>query len=373
MTKSPRIADISVKHGILTRISSPFSFGFTTTLGVLVALLLAMALSDLSTVLIYILLAMFAALGLNPAVESLTHKGVKRGWAIVIVFFVFALVLGGVLAFIIPTVITQVAQFVKDAPRLVDEAQKSDWFLWIQDRFGDGVNDAIDHVTSFVTDPANLATLGGGALQVGASVISGVSGTVITIVLTLYFLSSLSSIKEGFYRLTPARGRENLAKITDKITASIGGYLIGMVILAACNAAVAFVLHLVLKLPFPALMAVLAFGITLIPMIGSVLYWGIASIAALFTGPVAAIIFAVAYLVYMQIEAYVLTPRVMNRTIEIPGALVVIGALVGGTLLGLIGALVAIPITASLLLIIKQVWVPRQDAKVEPLPRFSGE
>jgi predicted PurR-regulated permease PerM len=65
----------------------------------------------------------------------------------------------------------------------------------------------------------------------------------------------------------------------------------------------------------------------------------------------------------MQLEAYLLTPRVMNRTISVPGSLVVIGALVGGTLLGLLGALVAIPVTASILLIVKQVIIPRQDAK----------
>ena len=77
-----------------------------------------------------------------------------------------------------------------------------------------------------------------------------------------------------------------------------------------------------------------------------------------------ALIFAAAYLAYMQVEAYVLTPRVMNRAISIPGSLVVIGALVGGTLLGLLGALVAVPVTASILLIVKQVIIPRQDSKL---------
>ena len=122
--------------------------------------------------------------------------------------------------------------------------------------------------------------------------------------------------------------------------------------------------HLFLGLPFPALMAVVAFCITLIPLVGSVLYWGIATVVALFTNPITALIFAALYLIYMQLEAYVLTPRVMNRAISVPGSLVVIGALVGGTLLGLLGALVAIPITASILLIIKQVVIPRQDAKL---------
>jgi predicted PurR-regulated permease PerM len=161
----------------------------------------------------------------------------------------------------------------------------------------------------------------------------------------------------------PARNRAGVADMTEQITDSVGGYLMGMVVLAFCNAVVAFFLLLFLGFPFPALMAVVAFCITLIPLVGSVLFWAIGTVLVLFVDPVDALIFAGVYLVYMQLEAYVLTPRVMNRTISVPGSLVVIGALVGGTLLGLLGALVAIPVTASILLIIKQVVVPRQDEK----------
>jgi len=198
------------------------------------------------------------------------------------------------------------------------------------------------------------------AVNVGTTI----SGLIIVLVLSLYFLAGLPAMKVGFIRFAPARNRAKAGALTEQISDSIGGYLMGMVVLAFCNSVVAFLLHLFLGLPFPALMAVLAFCITLIPLIGSVLYWITATVIALFTGWVPALIFAVIYLVYMQLEAYVLTPRVMNRTISVPGALVVIGAMVGGTLLGLLGALVAIPVTASILLIIKQVFIPRQDAKL---------
>jgi predicted PurR-regulated permease PerM len=136
-----------------------------------------------------------------------------------------------------------------------------------------------------------------------------------------------------------------------------------MVVLAFFNAVVSFILYTVLGLPFPALMAVVAFCLTIIPLVGTVLFWGIASVVALFASPLSALIFAVAYLVYMQLEAYVLTPKVMNKAIAVPG-LVVIGALVGRTLMGLLGALVAIPVTASILLLIKKVFIPKQDAAV---------
>src|SRR3546814_19306262 len=101
--------------------------------------------------------------------------------------------------------------------------------------------------------------------------------------------------------------------MTEQIADSIGGYLAGMVVLALCNSVLAFLLYLFLGLPFPALMAVVAFCLTLIPLVGSVLFWIVGSVLALFTDPLPALVFAVAYLVYMQIEAFLLTPRVMNR------------------------------------------------------------
>ena len=136
-----------------------------------------------------------------------------------------------------------------------------------------------------------------------------------------------------------------------------------MVVLALCNAVFGFIVLTILGQPFAALLGAAAFGITLIPLVGSVLFWATATVLTLIVDPVSGLIFAGVYLVYMQVEAYVLTPRVMNRTISVPGSLVVIGALVGGTLLGLLGALVAIPVTASVLLIVKQIIIPRQDAK----------
>lgn len=200
-------------------------------------------------------------------------------------------------------------------------------------------------------------------LAVGFGIGNAISGSLIVVVLTLYFLASLTAFQTSFYRLAPARDRATVAELTEKITDSVGAYLIGMVILAACNAAFATILHLVLGLPFPAFMGLAAFLITLIPLVGPVLYWILASSVALFTSPIVALIFAVLYLIYMQFEAYLLTPRIMNKAIAVPGALVIIGALVGGTLLGLLGALVSIPVTAAILLIIKQLVIPRQDAK----------
>ena len=345
-------------------LNQPFAVGFAVTLGALAALLLGLAVSNLATVIIYISFALFAALGLDPIVRALERKGVGRVWGMVIVYVGFLLVIAGVILLIMPTVVAQIAQFIRDIPSMINDFEKSDAFAWLQTNFGDQIGSILKDVETFILNPANIASITGGVLAVGAGTATAISGIIIVIVLSLYVLASLNPIKASFVRLTPAKSRAKVTEMTEQITDGIGGYLMGMVILAFFNSVVAFFLHLFLGLPFPALMAVIAFCITLIPLIGPVLYWGIATIIALFTDPVAALIFAALYLIYMQLEAYVLTPRVMNRAISVPGSLVVIGALVGGTLLGLLGALVAIPITASILLIIKQVVIPRQDAKL---------
>ncbi|MCR2783009.1 MULTISPECIES: AI-2E family transporter [unclassified Microbacterium] len=347
-----------------TSLSSPFTLGFMLTLGGLAAFVLGLAISSLSTILIYIAFALFAALGLDPVVRWLENHNVPRAWGMVIVFLGFALVVVGMLWLVIPAVVNQVKQFIDDVPSLVSDFQKTDFYSWLSTTFSDQIGTLLTDAQNFITNPSNLASIGGGLLKVGLSIATTISGLIIVLVLTLYFLASLSTIKASFVRLTPAHSRPKVASLTNQITDSIGSYLMGMVILAFFNSVFAFILHVVLGLPFPALLAVVAFCITIIPLVGTVMFWVLATTLALFSSPLAALIFGIGYLIYMQIEAYILTPRVMNKAISVPGALVVIGALVGGTLLGLLGALIAIPVTASILLIIKQVLIPRQDAKL---------
>jgi predicted PurR-regulated permease PerM len=346
------------------RLDNPFTVGLLLTLGGLVALVLGIALTNISTILVYIGLAMFAALGLDPVIKWFGRHNVKRAWAILIIFLAFAIIGVGLLLLVVPTLVSQIGQFVTDIPSTIKGFEKSDFYAWLEGIFGPGLTTLVNDVQKFLTDPKNIAAISGGLLKVGAGIATAITGGLIVIVLTLYFSASLPGIKDSLMQFAPARRRAGVRAMTDQITDSVGGYLMGMVILAFFNSVVATLLHLVLQLPYPLLMGVLAFAITIIPLVGPVLYWITATIIALFTSPIAALIFAICYLIYIQIEAYVITPKVMSRAISIPGALVVIGALIGGTLLGFIGALVAIPVTASILLIIKQVFFKRQDAKL---------
>lgn len=352
------------RRGILTSIQSPLTVGFIATLGVLGGIVLGSAIASITSILIYIILALFIALGMDPIVRLLERRGLKRGAGIGIVFGAFALLAVAFLIFVLPPVVQQIVEFVESIPGAIRDTLNSDWFLSLPEDVQLAVTSALDQASEGLGQPETLAVIGGGLLKLGIGIANAVTAGFIITALTLYFLSSLDGMKQAFYSLAPAHNRPTLSRMTERVTASVGSSLLGSVTLSAINAAVVFGLHWALGLPFPALMAVIAFVITLIPLFGSVIFLIFASIIALFSSPQQALWFLIGYLVYIQIESYVVSPRVMNRAISIPAALVLIGALVGGTLAGVIGVLVALPIMASILLIIREVVVPKQNAKI---------
>jgi predicted PurR-regulated permease PerM len=349
---------------VLTRVAHPFRAGVVVSLGVLLTVVLAFAVARASTVLLSIVLAIFLALGLDPLVKWLERHRVSRGWAIATVFIVFALLVAAVVILVVPRAIAQVIELAAGVPGAMKEISQTDWFLTATSTIGADPKAVSDAVLGFFADPQKLLALSGGILSVAGGVAGAISSTFVIVVLTLYFLSTLDAMKKTFYRFTPAPSRPTVQRLTETITDSMGGFVITMIVLGACNAGIVFLLHWILGLPFPALMALLAFFLTLIPVVGSVLFWVVGTGIALFTSPTSALIFAIAYLIYMQVESYLLTPRLMGRTIAIPGILVLIGALIGAALLGLLGALVAVPITAAITLIVREVVLPRQDRAV---------
>jgi predicted PurR-regulated permease PerM len=173
-------------------------------------------------------------------------------------------------------------------------------------------------------------------------------------------------MKRATYQLVPASRRARFADLTEQITQSVGRYVIGQVSLAAVNGVLSFAFLSIIQAPFPAVLAFVAFLFSLVPLVGTLTGSIIIVLACLIPGvgsPLTALVAAIYYLVYMQVEAYVLAPRIMSRAVRVPGALVVVAALAGGALLGILGALVAIPTAAAILLIIKQVVIPRQNER----------
>jgi predicted PurR-regulated permease PerM len=199
---------------------------------------------------------------------------------------------------------------------------------------------------------------------VGKAVLSTLGSAFVVIVLTLYFLATLPLVTHACYRLAPATRRERVSELGDQILANIGAYVSGAFIVAMCAGITSLIFLFAVGLgEYAVALAAVVAILDVIPIIGATL-GAIIVIAIGFatdvrTG-VACLIF---YVLDQQLENYVICPRVMARSVDIPGSVIVIAALVGAGLLGVIGALLAIPTAAAVLLIVRQVFLPRQEAR----------
>ncbi|WP_448002306.1 AI-2E family transporter [Agromyces bauzanensis] len=336
----------------------PFVWAFVATLGVLLALGIASAVASMSSVVFSVFAAVFITLGLDPLVRWFQRRGMRRGFAILTVIILFVLVIAGLLWLVLPLVISQSAAFIRSLPAMYQDLQEQEWFQEAVSGTGGILGTVYAWITATISDPNFWASVGGGALNIGVAIVGGISTGFFIFILTIYFIATLDSSKDAIYRLVSASHRARVVDYAERIMQNVGRYLSGMVVLAFFNAVYSLILLSLVGVPFALVISVAAFFITLIPLIGTVLTTVFMTIIALFVSPLASLIVLIAMLVYMQVEAYVLTPRVMSRAVQVPGSIVLIAALAGGTLAGLPGALVAIPVAAGILLIIKEVVVP---------------
>ncbi len=326
--------------------AGPFRFGFIMATGVLLALALGFAIASLAQALTLIFLALFVSLGLRPIVARLEGRGVSRVVALLIVMVGFLALVALLVWLVVPVVVDELGKLIAYLPAGLDQIENQDWFISLNESFGGTLTGFVELLQETLADPTFWLTVGGGALRVGLGIVNGVFSVIFVVALTLYFVIGHDQMKDA-----------------EQIITSVGKYLNGMVLLAVMNALFTFIVLTAAGVRYAGLLAALALPITFIPLVGSVISTILCTSVALFTSPTAGLITLIALLAYMQVEAYVLTPRIVGKAIQIPGSLVLIGALIGGTLLGLLGALVACPVSASLVLIVKKVVMPAQDAR----------
>jgi predicted PurR-regulated permease PerM len=356
---APTPADYGIA-GVPINRSHPYYFGFVATLGALTAIVLMRALASVSQIFILILIALFLATGLNPAVEALRRRNMSRTTAVTIIFT-------SVIAFVIffalvvaPPVISQGTQLINKAPTLLADLTNNATINKLNDQYGiiDTLQAKLESVTS---DGTLLISAFGGVIGVGKSVLSGFFTFLTILVLTLYFITSLPQAVNLGLSLVPASRRERVGHLTNAIIARVGSFVGSQIVIAAMASVFVFVLSLVLGLPSPIAIGMIVFVCGLIPLVGHFLGSGIVTIIALTQSIAIRVIALVAYVVYVQIENYVVTPRIMKRTLAVPGAVTIISALIGSSLLGLVGGLLAVPVAASIILILDEVVIPRAN------------
>ena len=338
---------------------SPFRVAFTAALGVALAYGLVTALIAVQGVLVLLLTAAFLAIGLAPLVDKLEARRVKRGRAVGIVLLGVVLFFVGFGFAVVPPIVEQTQQLIEQAPGYVQQLQSNERIAALDERFG-----LLQRAEAAVSDPAKLGTAAaGGVLGVGRVVLGFTFNTLTLLILTLYFLSSLPSIKANAYRLVPRSRRARVGLLTDEILTRVGGYVAGAVIIAGIASVLTFLLLLTLGVNSPVALALLVFLTGLIPLIGATIGAVVITVVALFTSVQAGIIVAVYYLVYQQLENYLLYPHIMKRSVDVSPAATVVAVLIGGSLLGVLGALLAIPIAAAVQLVLNEVVSPRQDQR----------
>ncbi|MEY4062039.1 MAG: hypothetical protein RL602_670 [Actinomycetota bacterium] len=340
--------------------SHPFYFGFIATLGALTAIVLMRALASVSQILVLILISLFLATGLNPAVEALRKRNLSRTTAVTVIFSSVVLFVIFFALVVVPPVISQGTNLIESAPQLLQDLMKNETINQLNTQYGliDTLQERLRSVTS---DGTLLISTFGGVIGVGKSVLSGFFTALTILVLTLYFITSLPQAVELGLALVPASRRDRVGLLTNAVIARVGSFVGSQILIAAMAAVFVTILGTILGLPSPIAIGMFVLVAALIPLIGHFIGAGIFTLIALSQSLAIGVIAFVAYVVYVQIENYVVTPRIMKRTLAVPGAVTIIAALIGSSLLGLVGGLLAVPIAASIILILDEVVIPRAN------------
>lgn len=335
---------------------SPFFVGMAAAAGVAVTYGLVEIVIRARSVLVLIGLALFIAAGLDPAVSWLTRRGLARPAAVVIILLAVAGVAGAFLAAAIPPLAAQTTALTQQLPHYMHSLQdhnselgKLNVHYQIQQR-----------LTKVLS--ARGAALIGGVLGAGELVLSAFTSLLVVAVLTIYFLAGMPRIKLFAYRLAPQSRRARVILIGDEIFTKVGGYVLGNFLTSAIAGVGTYIWLLAFGIPYPLLLSLLVALLDLIPVIGSTIGGAAVSLVALTVSLPIAVATLGFYVAYRLAEDYLIVPRIMGRTVEVPAVVTIVAVLLGGTLMGIVGALVAIPAAAALRVLLHEVTFRRLDA-----------
>jgi predicted PurR-regulated permease PerM len=335
---------------------SPFFVGVVGALGVLVAVALAWLVVEMGEVLVLLGLALFIAVGLDPAVHWLHHRRLPRWVAVCVVLLATLALFVGFVALAVPVLVTQANVLAHQIPHYLHSLNNRRTTL--------GKLNRRYHIVSRLQqliDKGGTSTLAHGVLGVGKAVFDVVAAAIVVIIISVYLLADLPRVKRGLYRLAPHSRRPRMVLLTDEILARVGGYVLGNLLTSFIAGLGTWAWAEIFGIPYALLLGLLVALLDLIPVVGSTIGGVIVALIALTVSPTIAIATFAFYLVYRFLEDYLLTPRIMARTVDVPGVLTVIATLIGGTLLGIIGALIAIPVAAAIKLLIEELAIPTLD------------
>ena len=335
---------------------SPFFVGMSAAAGVAVTYGLVELVIRARAVLVLIGLALFIAAGLEPAVSWLTRHRFPRWAAVTTILLIAVGVFAGFLAAAIPPLTTQATALANQLPHYLHTLQDHNSSLGrLNTRFH------IQQRLSKLLSTKGTALVGG-VLGAGALVLSAATSVLAVAVLVVYFLAAMPRIRLFVYRLAPQSRRARVILIGDEIFTKVGGFVLGNFLTSVIAGLGTYVWLLIFGVPYAILLALLVALLDLIPVVGSTAGGAIVSLVALTVSLPVAIATLGFYIAYRLAEDYLIVPRILGRTVQVPAVVTVVALLVGGALMGIIGALVAIPVAAALRLLLHEVAFHRLDS-----------
>ena len=338
---------------------APFWLAVGATSGVLVVLLVAESLVKARSALVLIAVSAFLAIGLNPLVELLQRRGITRRFAVALISLGFLLFFVGAGFAVAQPIAHQGSQLSKGLPAEAAHLKATNkTFRDLDKRF-----QLVDKIDSLAKSDAFKTSVKNGVIGAAGEAVNAIFNFFTILILTLYFLANYPGLKRTAWRAAPRSRRPRVGLLGDEILRRVGGYVLGNIVTSLVIGVVTFAFLMIVGVPNAAPVALFVAIFDIIPLVGATIAGVVTVVIALFHSLPAAIATAIFYVIYQQFENYVLVPRVMKRTVDVSPLTTIVAALLGGTLLGIVGALVAIPVAAAIQLMAQEVFVPRQDAR----------
>ncbi|MGB3097866.1 MAG: AI-2E family transporter [Solirubrobacterales bacterium] len=329
----------------------------TVVKALLLALLVFLAVVA-APALLGIMLALVFALGLDPVVSKLASKGLSRGLSASIVIFGLILLLGAILIWAVAPIWDEIRGLTGDLPAYIADLEDSPGFKELANN-----TDVVDKAKELAADAAQKIPESAASLL---GLTSGLVGSLLSIVtllfLTLFLAVGLPNIKKGSLAMLPPAQAAHVGGVIDQVTKVISSSLIGNVAISLIAGTVVGVTAVLIGAPFPVALAVIVGLFDLVPQIGSTIAAFIVCLITLAgAGLAAALILAVVIIVYQQVENYLVQPAVYSTAVDLSGFATIASVLVGGALLGVVGAILAVPVAASLKVIMAEITKPRRE------------
>ena len=343
----------------------PISYWIRVTVAVVATVLLVLAATGLASVVTLVLVALVLAVGLDPLVRGLEGRGLRRGPAVAIIVVVALLAVAGFIVTVVPALVRQVGELAAGIPTYVARiASREDWIGELARS-----TDFAAQLQTFIADLPN-AVAGSFGTIVGftGQLVGAVFSTVTVAILTVYFLAALPRARMLAPALVHRRDRTRVIRILDEAIRKIGRYVVGNLITSLVCAVLALLALVAIGVPFAIPLAVWAGIADLLPVVGAYLGAAPAILVAVFVSPTDAILVALYFTLYQQVENFVIQPRVMRDAVDLSPAAVILSTLAGALLAGFAGALLALPVAATIKVVVSDVWLAERLAEIEAGP-----